>query len=72
MTDKARLTAARKRRPDVAWLLFDIDNGDYWDNRGYVWWFRTRSAALEHKKWQAEQKHCATLIGPYKYFREKA
>lgn len=60
----------KSNRPKIMWVLFDIDNGDDGDSKGYTWWFRTRQAAREHKKWQAKQQFCATLVGPFKYVKE--
>lgn len=37
-----------------AWLMFDLDNGHSWGlndaGKGYVWIFKTRKEAIEHKK----------------------
>lgn len=54
-----------KRLPHQVWILLDTANGDG-VSRGYVWWFRTRQDAIEHRKWQNSNPNNARLVGPYR------
>jgi hypothetical protein len=48
------------------WLVFDLDNG-HAPHKNYVWWFTTKTLALEHIEWQKKQKHAANLSKPMKF-----
>lgn len=48
------------------WLLFDTANGDELSKR-YVWWFDTKKAAQEYKKWQHSNKKNVRLVGPIRF-----
>lgn len=48
------------------WLLFDLGNGT-WVSKRYVWWFESRTAARNHRKWQLKQKYPVALSQPMKY-----
>ena len=42
------------------WLVFDLSNG-HPGSRQYVWWFRTRREAIEHKRKQESDPRNAKL-----------
>lgn len=50
------------------WLLFDRDNGDPSGKgpKAYAWWFRSRKAAMEHRRHQLKMKYGARLSMPRK------
>lgn len=50
------------------WILFDTSNGDKKSKR-YCWWFDTRKQAREHKAYQKTRPYGASLIGPFKFYR---
>jgi hypothetical protein len=52
--------------PEELWILIDKDNGHPGSHR-YCWWFKTKAAALSHKRWQLKSKHHASLTEPFKY-----
>lgn len=51
-----------------AWLVFDLDNGHSWglndSGKGYVWVFKTKKEATNHKK--NRPKHSVRLSPPIK------
>lgn len=50
------------------WLLFDLNNGNP-SGRGqkaYVWWFRSRKAAMAHRRHQHKMRFGARLSMPRK------
>ena len=51
-----------------AWILFDLDNGHSWGGndvgKGYMWVFKTKKEAIEHKKKQNKMKFGARLSKP--------
>jgi hypothetical protein len=53
-------------RPRFMWVLFDRDNGNPGSHR-YLWWFRSRASAQEHKRRQNSRPECAKLAGPFRY-----
>jgi hypothetical protein len=58
--------------PKIIYFLLDIDNGDYASGVNYVFWFKTKDAAILHKNKQNANPHCARVIGPFKYRLDKA
>lgn len=49
------------------WFLLDVENGDIFNGRGYVWIFETKQQALAHKQKQhSSNKLAARLDGPWK------
>ncbi len=50
------------------WLTFDLSNGDPSGNglKAYVWWFRTRKAAMKHRRRQHRMYCGAKLSMPRK------
>ncbi len=56
-------------KPRTIWVLFDLDNG-HGDLR-YLWYFKTRRAAREHRKWQAKLRNSARLSSPQKWIRQE-
>lgn len=58
--------------PKVAWIVFDMDNGDPGSHR-YVWWFPTRREAREKvREHERNYPQYARLAGPLKYVLEDA
>lgn len=51
------------KKGQVIWLLFDLSNGDP-QSRQYVWWFRTRQQARDHKWYQESLRFNAKLSAP--------
>jgi hypothetical protein len=53
-----------------AWIMWDLDNGHSWGGndpgKGYVWVFKTRKEALEHRKKQHKGRLNARLSKPIK------
>lgn len=54
--------------PNKIWVIFDLSNGDELSRR-YIWYFETREKAINHIKWQKEQKYSAKLSRPIKYIK---
>lgn len=61
----ARLVIQGNPGPDE-WLLLDRDNGNPEIGRGYVWIFKTRKAARDHKRKQNRTAKNAKLLGPWR------
>lgn len=52
--------------PGSVWVLLDQNNGNPENGHGYLWLFKTREDARNHKKNQNGGNLSATLCGPYK------
>lgn len=66
MSKKQHSHMPKKNRP--IWVMFDLDNGDK-KSRRYLWWFETKKAAIEHRKWQMFLTYGASLSEPEKYIK---
>lgn len=62
-----RAELATKRRLKRMWVTFDVNDSDFGEGQGYAWFFKTKKAALEHKKRYEAAMQTAELIGPFKY-----
>ena len=53
-----------------AWIMWDLGNGHAWGKndagKGYMWIFKTRSAALKHRKEQHKNPSHVRLSYPVK------
>jgi hypothetical protein len=56
----------RPRHGGCIWVCFDLDNKD---GQRYLWWFKRKAEALEHRHLQHE-KNGARLSYPQKWVRE--
>lgn len=54
----------------VAWIMWDLGNGHSWGKRdpgkGYMWVFRTRKDAIEHRRKTHRRKRSVRLSRPFK------
>ena len=66
MSKKQHSHMPNKNKP--IWVMFDLDNGGKEKVR-YAWWCDTRSAALDHRKWQMSLPYGASLSKPEKYIK---
>ena len=48
------------------WFLFDTENGTP-DGHRYLWEFKTRREAREHKRLQHSNPNLVKLVGPFRY-----
>jgi len=52
-----------------AWIMWDLDNGHAWSKgdpgRGYLWVFKTKKEAIEHKRQQRKMEFGAKLSKPF-------
>lgn len=53
-----------------AWIMWDLDNGHAWSSgdpgRGYMWVFKTRKEAMEHRRIQHQNPKNVRLSLPFK------
>jgi hypothetical protein len=52
--------------PEEMWVLFDKSNGNP-HSWAYIWWFRKKKDAIEHRNRQNSNKNNATVTGPFQY-----
>lgn len=56
----------KRQPPKALWVLFDLDNGNP-KSRNYLWWFKTRALAREHRRQQLSKPNAARLSQPQKW-----